>query len=188
MTSIPDGVRDALKLLEDKLAEREAAVIEAKKQINQFCQLFDLPPQYDDVGEVRKAGLSFRPDEFANHRSPGEAVRHLLKLVGGAVEITRVYKLLRDHGFPFDHRATEEKHIAGLRIAIGKDRKLQRHAANDNVGLAAWYPNRRRPKGKSEDVNSGDVGEDVDDDIDDGEAIDVDVVGDHKEGRVTSKA
>jgi hypothetical protein len=57
------------------------------------------------------------------------------------------------------------KRVAGLRIAIGKDRKLVRHPANDTVGLLAWYPNRKRAKGKGgEDANNGDNVDDLDDD------------------------
>ncbi len=169
---LPEHVQKGLDALESKLAEREAGVLEVKKQINAFCKIFELDPPYGDVetGETRaRGGMSFKPDEFADHKFPGTALRQLLEIRGkerGAIAIEEAFRLMKDHGYPFDHRASDERQLSGLRIAIGKDRQLQRHA-NDTVGLAAWYPNRRKPKGTRADGERGGAGDEAPDDGDD---------------------
>lgn len=176
--SLPDHVQKGLEALEAKLTEREAGVSEVKRQINAFCAIFEIEPPYPDVdnGAPRaRSGMTFRPDEFADHKFPGTALRKLLELRGkerGAIHIDEAFRLLKDHGYPFDHRMSDERQLGGLRIAVGKDRHLQRHA-NDTVGLLSWYPNRRKPKGgkpgersglADEDGGDGEEGEDEGDD------------------------
>lgn len=158
MTETPRHILQALDDLEGKLGEAQARVTEIKSNINKFCTMFGLPPRYEIDGSQASAPTQsgLRNDEFTNFPTPSAAVKHLLKLRGqerGAVDLWEAFEILRDHGFDFDPKKSEQKNFHSLKVAVGKDHGITR-IGDSSVGLVDWYPRRRKTRDKGGTENS----------------------------------
>ncbi len=130
-----------------EVEEHEQKATEAKKLVNALAKRLGRDEPFPNLSEspVSRSYVP-APDDFANEPAPAAAVRSYLERRGKAAPLEEIFQALKDGGFAFQGK-DDKANMNGLRIAVGKDVKLEK-LGGGAIGLSEWYPRRPKEKGR----------------------------------------
>ena len=147
-----DELKQAIEVMERRLAEQVAKVASTKKLINELCAEAGEAPRYADVSTDAGPGR-FRSDQFYG-QPLSSAVREIMEIrkAGGlgAASVNEIYDALIKGGFHFDAKG-DENAKRSLRISLTKNSAMFHRIPNGQYGLLSWYPAVKPTKDKEPD-------------------------------------
>lgn len=156
-----EQLKQAIEVMERRLAEQVAKVASTKKLINELCAEAGEAPRYTDVG-TDAGSRRIRSDQFYG-QPLSSAVREILEMrkAGGlgAASVNEIYDMLRTGGFHFDAKG-DENAKRSLRISLTKNSAIFHRVPNGQYGLLSWYPAAKPPKDNQPDEPAGANGKD----------------------------
>lgn len=176
MTNPANPFQPAIDALEKDAAELERQWSALVSTINVLREKAGLPPRPASgppaaipAGSTSTSGhnVPIKHDAFYGKRM-GTAVREYLEMrkkVGfGPVKPREIFDALRAGGFLFE---TKDEHIAlvSLRNMLRKNSAMFAKLPNGTYGLAAWYPNAKKPRRTASGVPAEASDETIDGDL-----------------------
>jgi hypothetical protein len=142
MNEIVEKAEQKLKSLEDEVAK-------TKRFINTAYELAGQTPPYPDVDrETRPVSGKIRKDQWYG-RPLATVVREILEMRQaanlGAASIDEIFDALKSGGFEFEFK-DKETAKRGVGISLAKNTSVFHRLPSGSYGLAAWYPNVKKPK------------------------------------------
>lgn len=126
-----------------KLESAEHEVVRIKRTINDLCEMSGKPPMFRkdelDTSAAGKAPLAFANDAFYG-KPLASCVKEILSARKsanlGAATIDELYQALASHGYHFEGKEENRKHI--LRTALRKNSDFHK-LPHGGYGLREWY-------------------------------------------------
>jgi hypothetical protein len=140
-----EGVKAAIRELEEKLEGQLREVADTKKAINLLCSIAGEPLRFADVEEpsVATGSLRIRPDQYFG-KTITVAARQYLKAKGSAGTVDEIIDALKRGGC--DLGANPLKNI---KISLSKNSKTFAQVSEDVFGLWEMYGGPPRKKAET---------------------------------------
>src|SRR4051812_5529067 len=120
-----ESARQYLSVLQGKLKEQEATVLETKRLMNTICKLHNEAPMFSDAEMNVSSGpsLSIQSDQFYG-QPLASGIRQILELrkgLGqGPATVNDIYEALKEGGYKFETK-NDDNARRGLRISLMKN-------------------------------------------------------------------
>ncbi|MEA2859233.1 MAG: hypothetical protein QOC72_1272 [Methylobacteriaceae bacterium] len=143
----------AITLMERKVVEAERKVNELLSALNVLRAEAGLEPRPRGGGSTsadgaENAATQIKPDTFFGQKQQS-AMRMYLQMRKsnglGPAKPREIYDALLAGGYQFEAKDIENA-LVGMRALLRKRTEIFIRLPNGTYGLAAWYPNARRPK------------------------------------------
>jgi len=136
-----EGVKAAIRELEEKLQAQLRQVADTKKAINVLCGVVGDPPRFSDVEEPQASGAQrIRADQYFG-KSITIAAGEFLKTRGSAASVEEIIDALKRGGC--DLGANPLKNV---KISLSKNSKTFAQINEDTFGLWEMYGGRPRKR------------------------------------------
>ena len=153
-----DHIDKTIQDFQLKLETAESEVIRLKRTINDLCEMGGKQRLFGDE-ELEKSGQRKTPLAFANDAFYGKPLASCVKEILsarktanlGAATIDELYEALLSHGYHFEGKEENRKHI--LRTALRKNSDFHK-LPHGGYGLREWY-GRIKPSAAGDDDDEG---------------------------------
>jgi hypothetical protein len=128
-----EGIRAAIRELQDKLDQQLRVATDTKKLINGLLVSINEPPAYpEDVVQTTSA-LTIKPDQFFR-KSITAAAHEYLKARGGAATVEEIISALQAGGCDLGSSP-----LRNVKISLSKNSKIFAQVGDDVFGLWDFY-------------------------------------------------
>jgi hypothetical protein len=153
-----DYIQKTIADLQDKVRKQEEELIQTKRMINGLCAHAGMDAIYPDADLQQRQGVTLgvlRSDLYYG-RPLATCVREYLEMRRaankGAAPLEDIISALETGGYDLPSiSADKDGQKRGVAISLAKNNSTFHRLPNGDWGLAAWYPNAREKKPKSED-------------------------------------